>query len=307
MDSTTANAQGSWFSRLLMAILFVFLGAIAFFNFFLADPRNQLSPSLLALLGLLVVVALADTFDSFSVGALLTVSRELKKKSEENGTLRTENADLRGHLVQLSTSISQRQSSTNIIGLPSDLAHAYSVQQAPPEEAQEARVEEEPPQRAPRLTFKSSFRARQKLEDAAIGKYMGANGWQHLPVIRDAKLIPPGSAADPVSDYTPVFDGYISAPDAEAFVEVRLRQAFAVAFRDRLYAMLSRIHYYRAAKGTPAYLALVLVTTPGGEERDGGYQRLLRDFQPAIGNGLLRVIDIAMSKEDVAAFESEGE
>ncbi|MBQ0933660.1 hypothetical protein [Ideonella alba] len=303
-DNLGMQRHHSNFVRVLVVLICLLFGAMVTYKYFFLDPKGDISPGLLVLLAFFLVLVLSESFDNFSIGQLLSLGRQLEAKAEENKSLKVENAELRGHLVSVATSMTQHQTSTNIVGLPESLARAFAVQQAPEDEVQAKRTQEEAAPQPPEPAIARVDR--RKLEEVTITKFLAANGWQQYSLLREAKLTSQFAITDPVSDEAPLFDGYVTVPDAEVFIEVRNSSLSAAFFRERLYMMLTKIYHYRAAKKSNVFLALVLVSIPGEERRESSIQRILRDFQPAISNGLLRVAEIAVPQEELPLAAPHG-
>lgn len=296
----------STFVRVLIVLVCLFFAAMVAYKFFCLDPKGEISAGLLVLLAFFIVLVLSESFDNFSVGKLISLNRQLEAKNSENKGLKAENTELRGHLISVATSVSQHQSSTNIVGIPEAFAKAFAVQQAPDEEVEAKRTQEDA-QPSPSAEPVTRRIDRRKVEDITVAKFLAANGWQQYPLLREVKLTAQFAITDPVSDESPLFDGYVTVPDAEVFIEVRSAGPGAmVFFRERLYMMLTKLHHYRTAKKSNVFLALVLVSIPGEERRDTLVQRILRDFQPAIANGLLRVAEISLAEDEVPISGANG-
>lgn len=298
--------KSNWFVRVLIVAFCGFLGTLVVYRFFYVDPKAEISAGLLVILAFILVLVLSELFDNFSIGELVTVSRELKRKEAEATSLKEENVELRGHIVAISTNISQKQSSTNIVGLPTNLADMLTVRKAAPEEIETKNIEEQPaaptdaevPAR-PERTFD-----RAKAEDLAINRFVTVNSLQAFNVIRDAKLSTQFSGIDPITDTTPIFDGYLNTSDSEVFVEVRPTSYASMMFRDRLYVMLTKLHHYKTIKKANVYLALLLMDLPEFASRPSSVylDRLQREFGPAIASGLLRIHQTEFTAEELQSL-----
>ena len=298
--------SSNWFVRTLIVIFCVFLGAMVVFRFFLIEPRGDISSGLLVLLGFVLVLVLSELFDNFSIGKLVNMSRSLKEKEAQKTELKKENAELRTQLITVTTSVSQRQTSTNIFGLPDQMAELLTVKKAADEEVAAKRREEEVP-RAAAAEAPSRRIDRAKLESTSIAKFVSAQNLQAFNVIQEAKLSTQFSGIDPITDTTPIFDAYINTVDSEVFVETRPSGYTSLMFRDRLYVMLTKLHHYKTIKKANVYLALVLANVPEETARPASLylDRLQREFEPAITSGLLRIHVIEFSSEETAGLYGE--
>lgn len=297
----------NWFVRGLIIVLCIFLAAGIAYKFIYLKPTGDLGIGVLMVLALLVVLALSESFNSFSIGSLLSLSRDIEKKNAEVSDLKTENRELRSQVISIATTFSQRQTSTNIVGLPQDLARMFTVTSADDKEVQEKQdaeqaAPEEPVPRAAAPRFD-----RRKLEQRAIERFLKTNDFEQFPVVREAKLMAQIEVLDPVSTSSPIFDAYLNSLDAEIFVEVQvLPRHSLILFRERLYVMLTKLSHYKALKKTNVFMSLVLVIIPGEGARPSHISRLFSEFQPAISGGLLRIVEISFSEADVADLFTDG-
>lgn len=302
MDKPSSN----WFVRVLIVVFCAFLAAMVVFRFFLVDPKGEISAGLLVLLAFVLVLVLSELFDNFSIGKLINMSKALKEKEAQKAELKNENTELRNQLITVTTSVSQRQTSTNIFGLPEKMAELLTVKKAADEEVAAKRVEEEIPQtKTPEAPRRRINRA--KLESTAIARFVSAQGLQAFNVIEEAKLSMQLSGIDPITDTAPIFDAYINTVDSEVFVEARPSAVASLMFHDRLYVMLTKLHHYKTLKKANVYLALVLVNIPEEDMRATGNHlaRLQREFEPAITSGLLRIHIIEFSRDEIEAVYAE--
>jgi hypothetical protein len=294
----------NWFVRLLIVTFCLFLGSMVVYRFFYTDPKAEISGGLLVLLAFVLVLVLSELFDNFSVGKLVMMSKSLKEKEVQASELKKENVELRNHLISISTSVSQRQTSTNIFGLPDNFVDALTVRQAAHDEVEEKKKEDDPLSSSQTLGCLSSNKFNQdKRTEQAISHFVSQQNLQSFNLIREAKLSTQFSGIDPISDTTPIFDGYINAVDSEVFIETRPLRYASFLFRDRLYVMLSKIHHYKSIKKTNIYLALLVLTRLHEEAnyRNDEYylEKLQREFEPAITSGLLRIYTINITQEEL--------
>lgn len=293
--------KNNLFVRLLIIAFCVFLGTLVVYRFFYIDPKAEISSGLLVMLAFILVLVLSELFDNFSIGQLITISRQLKQQEVEFKSLKKENSELRSHIVAIATNISQKQTSTNIVGLPTNLADMLTVRKAAPEEIETKNFEEQPTTTSPDIPSRTERTFdRAKAEDLAINKFITINSLQAFNVIREAKLSTQFSGIDPITEITPIFDGYLNTSDSEVFVEVRTSSYGSMMFRDRLYVMLTKLHHYKTIKKANVYLALLVIDIPEFTARSPStsLDRLQREFGPAIASGLLRIHQTEFSAEE---------
>lgn len=291
----------NWFVRALIVLLCLFLTGLIGYRFFIFPPLGDLSPGVIVVIALVVVLVLSESFDSFSIGKLLSLSREVEKKKIEVAEVKRENLELRGQIIAIATNVSQHQSSTNIVGFPDTLARMFSVSPAPEEEVREKQAEDQPTRQALGIERPARRINPRRLEEKAISRFLELNNLQQFPMVREAKLMAQMEVADPISTSGPIFDGYLNTLDAEIFVEVKQVGGYGLMmFRERLYMMLSKLYHYRLLKKSHVYLTLVLTTLPDDEARPSSVNRILSEFQPAITNGLLKIIEINFTNVEAA-------
>ena len=301
----TPNSRGNWFVRLLIV---AFCGFRHSWSIAISTLTRRLRYlRAFVLLAFILVLVLSELFDNFSVGKLVTMSRAMKEKEMQASELKKENSELRGQLISISTTVSQRQTSTNIFGLPESMVDLLTVKKAPAEEIADKKKEEESSAVAPPQVVVERQFDRAKAEELAIGKFVANNNLQSFNLIKDAKLSTQFSGIDPITDVTPIFDAYINTTDSEIFVETRPTQYASIMFRDRLYVMLTKIHHYKTIKKANVYLALLLVSTPEPTtSRPPSFHldRLQREFEPAITSGLLRIQIVEPTPEELQGLYS---
>lgn len=86
------------------------------FNFYFTDPKGEISSGVITLILILTVLVLSESFDNFSVGKLVSISREAKKKEAEVKELEQKNSSLLNQLISISNTQTQQQNHTNIYG-----------------------------------------------------------------------------------------------------------------------------------------------------------------------------------------------
>jgi hypothetical protein len=299
MTQEIDNKKPNWFVRILIILLCIFIGGLIYFNFFWTCPPAQISGGLLVLVAFLTVLVLSEAFDNFSISKLITLSKTAKEKETKNQELKKENSELRNQIVNISTSISQKQVNSTFV-LTDELSKMFTVKQANEPEKEEKRNEIEEPTEEKQTTRR--FVSFSKFEEIALPKFLQSEGLNQLPLIRDAKLVSQFQQVDPISEYSPIFDGYIKTVDTEIFIEMKSKR-MGLMLRERLYLMLSKVNYYRTIKKVNAYLYLVLIVRPDDNEQLNGRNstfadRILEEFEPAITNGLLQVRTVEITQQE---------
>lgn len=309
------DKKQNWFVRILIILLCIFIGGLIYFNFFWTKPPAQISTGLLVLVAFLTVLVLSEAFDNFSIAKLVSLSRTVKDKENKNQELTKENSDLRNQIVTISTSISQKQVNSNVF-LTEELARMLSVRQAdePEKQQKQEETEQEDSQTTTTTTTTTPptpetplrrFIPVSKFEEIALPKFLASEGLIQLPIVRDAKFTNQFQRIDPVSEFSPIYDGYIKTIDTEIFIEMKMKNRNIVMLRERLYLMLSKINYYKNIKRVNAYLFLVLIIRPDEEQSYSYSDKLKKEFEPAISNGLLQIREVEVTEVEYQQIINE--
>ncbi|MCC6550160.1 MAG: hypothetical protein IT279_08840, partial [Ignavibacteriaceae bacterium] len=181
--------------------------------------------------------------------------------------------------------------------LTDELAKMLTVKKAEEPEKEQKKEEAEEDEETTQTARK--YVSFSRLEEIALSNFLKTEGLHQLPLIRDAKFFIHFHQIDPISEYSPIFDGYIKTLDTEIFIEMKpIGRINPSYIRDRVYLMLSKINYYRTIKKINAYLFLVFVAKPDDEKNKSMIERIYKEFEPAISNGLLEVRTVNISQQE---------
>ena len=281
------NKKINWFVRALIIALCLLIGAMVYYNFYVSEPKGEISNGLITLLILLIILVLSEAFDNIALGKILSLNKVVEEKKSEVTELKTEKQNLLNMLVN---NISVQSQSVGISG--HDLKEILTVIKADPERIEqetkekEEDIQAETPSRVERKRI--DFR---KVESFILNSYIESNKLQGFLFNEQVTFSKSFTSVYPISNITPIFDGYIETEDSEIFVEVKL-QRIAIPVREQLYLRLSALYHYRQAKKVKAYLQLILVELPEDEESGrirNTEERLRSDFEPAIEKNLLKI------------------
>ncbi|HBA3655523.1 TPA: hypothetical protein J5F46_003141, partial [Escherichia coli] len=104
------------FVRVLIVLLCILLASMIMFNYFCLDPRGEINSGVIILLSLLLILILSESFDNFSLGKLISISREVKRKEQEVNKLEREKIELFNQLIKFTSIQHQTQQHTNVYG-----------------------------------------------------------------------------------------------------------------------------------------------------------------------------------------------
>lgn len=293
----------NWFVRIALILLSGLIFTMVIFKYFYNEPISDISAGLIILIAFLLILVLSESFDNFSIGKVISLSREVKKKEKKITQVETEKKELLNQIISLTNNVSQRQSNTNIYGLPSDFNKHFEVEKVSDVEKEE--IEEEIEETETTISRRRRL-DNQKVEEFVINKYIEDNNVDVSQIYREVRL-KAFDGIDPISESSPIYDGYVKEIDRELFLEIRPTRFISSMFTDSLYKMLSKIHHYREVKKINAVLILVLVDIPqidGSSTLDRARyaNRIWDDFAPALNSGLLKIRKIKIDEKDAESY-----
>lgn len=309
----------NWFVRILLIIFIIYLLAIITAGFLMGTPTYNLTPEYITLFILITVLILSESFDNLNMGKYLSLSREIKQKKEEIIEAKQENADLREHIIKMTTLINQNQHQTNntINGVTPELLQMLGVIKADEDKGSESDWASKPSEATGSdlpssisvpESKKSEFSKRdfyKFTEKESIDQYLNKHNIPEVNIIRDVQFTPSFRGLDPIMERNIVFDAYLKTDIKEFFFEVLL--TISPMTLDRVYVQLSKINYYSQAKHVKAQMILLIPVFP--PEYEGRQhlrpERIIEAFQPAISNDLIRIEVVSFTLEDIERWKKE--
>lgn len=292
----------NWFVRSLIIGFCLLIVAMIGFNYFWIDPKGEINSGIVTLLTILLVLVLSESFDNFSIGKLVSISREAQKKEKQVQKLEKEKSELINQMITISTSQTQSQQHTNVYG-DYNASRVATVERASEQELQARETEkEEPTAELSKKEYKIDWR---KVGSIGLDKFINGKSVHASNVIAEAKLVTQFHGIDPINNYQPIFDGYYKDDDKEIFIELRPNHNVQIMLREKIYMMLSKLNHYQEVKKVNAHLELVWLNVPDEEPKLRTMERFMQDFEPAIASGLLRISEINLSSEDMNKCKRE--
>lgn len=300
------HEKPNYFARVLISLLCIFLVFMITYKFLGTDPKGSIDAGILALVALVLVLVLAETFDNFSVGKLISVSRIVANQKEEIITLEDKNEKLLSQVLSFSSTQNQHQSHLTVNG-------DYHVTSPKVTPASQEEAEENDERASARSTDKiTTPNAREATvyktinwraaEAEILPNFLRTKNLDQTHVIQNAKLSDMFTGIDPIGDQPIIFDAFTSQNDTDVFIEIRSeRMTNHPVFRDRIYVMLSKINLYRQATKKNAYLELVTMRLPN-ELGASPASRNMKVFAQALASGLLRTTEVELTDEQVKRF-----
>lgn len=106
----------NYFVRVLIVLFSLGLAFMIGYNFICVEPVGVVKNGIYILLSMLLILVLAESFDNFSIGKLISIKREIEIKKDENTKLERKNSELISHLISITNTQNQKQQSTNVFG-----------------------------------------------------------------------------------------------------------------------------------------------------------------------------------------------
>lgn len=110
------NKESNKFVRTLIVFMSIGLAIMIAYNFFWTNPKGELNSGAIILIAFLIVLVLAESFDNFSIGRIITISKEVTKKEKEKKELERKNEQLLNQVLSISNTQNQSQQHTNVYG-----------------------------------------------------------------------------------------------------------------------------------------------------------------------------------------------
>lgn len=294
------------FVRTLIVLFAILIIVMIIFNYFYIEPKGNISSGLITLLLILIVVVLSESFDNFSIGKLLTITRVKNEKEKAVVKLEKEKAELLSQIISITSTQTQSQNHTNVYG-DYHVDRDARVEKATEEDIKNNKDNNDDQQESETHGYRTDWRAVEKI---AFDKFLKERNIHKSNVIIDAKLVTEFHGIDPISNIQPLFDGYYKNSNNEMFIEFKLNRTMSLMIRERVYMMLSKLHYYKSVKEINTLLELVFINLPDTEPRKTRVKstdKFSQDFSPAIASGLLRINEIDITSEELESCKKKKE
>ena len=311
----------NWFVRSLVVLLILFVALIIVTSFFFSENKLIITAPIICLVAILVVLALAEIFDNFSIGNFLSLKKEHKKVEYDLKKSEQENRELRLQLTNIVANINSNNNTAIFGQFPGLMDRILGVEKAQADEVQKKKQEEETVHisenkesntQQQRLDFTVRRKINAKIEDYILSEYCVKNDINPSDVFREMKFSEGFIDNDPIMERNMIFDAYYKAPwKEEVFIEI-CHYYNSPSMLDRFYHLLSKIYHYRTAKKLQAKLVLLvpIVSEKKADELSYGMRGMPKErfcgyFAPAIKNNLLELIEIEVSDDEIEKIKKQ--
>lgn len=298
---------------LLLGTISIFIMMLIGVSFFAAKPEYCITPAMIVLFCLLLILALSGSFDNFSIGKLLTVSKQAKINRERAERLEKEKDELIHKIMNIN--FQTQKTSNNVVIGGNTIGDGLVVQKAnsdeiKAEEKEEEKVEDNSSEKSSHTaenTSKYRYLNRKKYRLLLLKEYFGVSKIDSIE--EDVKLESQyqNQNIDPISVQPMLFHAHLNDFNQEFFVRIVEPKFSPVIFSYRMYGLLNRVYQYRNAKNSDVCLVLLLTKLQGEDNRmQDNLNRLRNFFAPAITSGLLKIKEIELSEENLKnCYETE--
>ena len=266
----------NWFVRSLLIGVALLLVSMIVYSFFIVEPRGEISTGLVTLVVLLIVVVLSEAFDTFSIGQLLELSRENRRKDEVIARMREE--------VRLFASGADDRRLPDVRNTPLvlDGATAADLEERDALEGAGGEGDERGPAGPDELA---------RTREESLAWVIAELGLGQTGVLRNVKLAERDGSGAAAAPRDALFDAYVSMPSGLWFIRV-LPASMPYALHELLIeTVFAFTRSYERQQGAPVRLIVVVTFTDLREldQAGGAVGALRRRFAAAVESGLLQV------------------
>jgi len=309
------------FSKILIIGLICFIILLIWLSFVYSKESFVITSGIVVCLSFIIILALSESFDNFSIGKLLTLSKNNKQIKSENERLKNENFKLISQMINIKNNNNQNVSinlegSRNIEDINSnnsdineDINSNNSDINESIEEEQKFKTFEE--LRKERIERHRLMRA---MEVCLLKKEL-SNVPQNAETQYEVKVISNEMITDDIMKNDLRFDAFSRYGKNNIFYEIKTSAFLWNVFE--LYYKIRLVQIYGEKNNTNSKLVLIL---PKFDEKlkekmmerqleifDRIRLKINDVFEPAISNGLLVISNIEISLQELEDYLKEKE
>ena len=113
---TDLPKKTNYFVRVLIVMFIIGLSFMIGYNFIAVEPIGTIKNGIFILLAIVLVLVLAESFDNFSIGKLISITREVEIKTVENKKLEQKNSELISQIISITNIQTQKNQTTTVLG-----------------------------------------------------------------------------------------------------------------------------------------------------------------------------------------------
>lgn len=287
--------------RGLVIFVIVFISIVVIINFIYYESYNITWKTIICF-ALLIILVLSESFDSLSIPKILSLSRTVKEKDEENKQLKDYNAKIMSYIASINSNNSNQQhlyvgsiskeSSKNIDSVDKTFKELDDVKEN--ENITTNFIKD-------REQIRERIKYKQALEIALLKKAMTDKiNPQYNVILTNNSFSNSKIMKDEI-----VFDSCVYEDGFNYFYQVSSINGLIGYYRS-LYRYLEMVDNYQKYTNIPSKLILLIPKTDSKlKEKTGDItylnyvERITKKYSPAINNGLLEITEIKVSSDDV--------
>lgn len=300
------------YNKVVITILMIFIAGIIVANFILASPKFVITVEILICFSLLVILSLVEMFDNLSIPKIISLSKNMKELDKENKNLKETNIKL---LEQITTI---KNFNNQTIYLPSSFSTVGSSNiddinknEEPVSSNEQMESNNSNSISKPRLLAFERYRYKKNLDVFLLKKVLGKD--DKFDIQYDVKLINHSRAEDNIMKNEARFDALKTDGNSNTFYEVKFSPRL-IDYSYQLHYMLRTIELYQEFSKCSSKLVLILpkmdkelanILFPNMDTFCTPKARISYQFEPAIRNNLLEIMEVDISKEELDKYIKE--
>lgn len=294
------------FSRILIVSIIIFTLVLIIINFFFSIPKFNITKEIIICLVFIGILCLSENFDNLSIPKVLSLSKNVKSIKDENLKLRESNIKLIEQIVNNSNS------NTQINYLPGNISTVGSsnINDVKHETLEKEEITEE----ENNSLRKREERRKRTLEASKYRKYINIYllkkvlGNDDNGEVRYEVKVSNSRSNDDIMKNEARFDALKIYDNISIFYDVKLNSFMVSTYQ--LHYELNFVKLYSEVNDVSGKLVLIFPkfdddfkdifrSYPGYEEN------IKNQFEPAIRNGLLEILDVPISKKELDQYIKE--
>lgn len=285
------------FNYCLFVLLILFISTFTIINFVFYENYNITWKTIICF-ALLIVLVLSESFDSLSIPKIISLSRTIKEKEDENKQLKEYNNKIMSYMANIHTSNSNQQ---NLYVAPISKESSSNINDVDKNIKEFDESKENMNIQETRIKMRERFKYRHSTEMALLKKAMtGKKTPQYNVILTNNSFSNSKIMKDEI-----VFDACVFENGENHFYQVSLCSGYIDNFHS-LYRYLEMVDNYQKYTNIPSKLILLIPNSDSKlKEKIGDMfqinyvDRIKKKFSPAINNNLLEIKEIKISLEEV--------
>ena len=308
--------EKNMYVKILSLIMIVFILVIIICSFIFSENNYVITDKMIICLILIVILILADSFDNLNIYKLLSLSKNIKVMKEENNELKETNNKLLEQLINIKNTNNQNvylPNSFSFVG-SSDINDINKRESNySNNEILDLKLSNDFPNQKKSILEKCKYR--KALEIYLLKKTL-KDDVDCLNIQYNVKMIDNKPIKDNIMKSEMRFDAMKSDDENNIFYEVKVSPLW-INYQYQLYYMLRMIELYQDTNKCKSKLVIILPKLDDALEKilsndlhvrlNDLNEKMKKEFKPAIGNGLLEILQIGITKNELDKYLKQKE